>query len=343
MKILVIKIGALGDVVRTSFVAHALKEKYKDKNPYLIWLTHKNAQDVFANNLYVDELILDEEKLKNRASRSYWNREGFDLIVNFAEDVETVEFASSLITKERIGFFIQDGKIVPTPTAKEWFDMSLHGKKPQNDILKKQNKKTHRQIMAKMIGVDYQKYESVINLTEGQKKLSQDFSRRYHLDKIKDLIIGVNTGSAGRWPKQLPIKKTAALIDRLVKKFNAKIILFGGPNEIKRNKDIIENAKSYIIDAGCYNTLSEFMALVNCCNMFISSDSLGLHIALGLKIKSICLIGPTSEVEIDMCGHGEKVISESKCVCCYKNDCKSMEKINLEHIIGKVKKLKRNE
>jgi len=338
MKILVIKIGALGDVVRTSFVAQALKEKYKDKDPHLFWLTHKNAQDIFANNPYVDRLILDEEKMKDRVTRSYWNREEFDLIVNFAEDLETVKFASFLNAKERIGFFLKDGKIVPTPTAKEWFDMSLHGEKPQNDILKKQNKKTHRQMMAQIIGVDYKKYEPIINLRESQKRLSKDFLRRYNLDMTKDLIIGINTGSAGRWRKQLPVNKTVTLIDRLVKRFNAKIILFGGPNEIERNKEIVKKTKSYIVDTGCYNTLSEFMAFVNCCNMFISSDSLGFHIALALKRKTICLIGPTSHTEIDN-EFGENVIADSKCICCYKKDCKSMEKISLDKILSSVNRL----
>jgi ADP-heptose:LPS heptosyltransferase len=41
MKILIIKTGALGDVVRTSFIAQALKEKYKKLNPDLLGYRRK--------------------------------------------------------------------------------------------------------------------------------------------------------------------------------------------------------------------------------------------------------------------------------------------------------------
>ena len=64
-----------------------------------------------------------------------------------------------------------------------------------------------------------------------------------------------------------------------------------------------------------------------------------MHVALALKRKTIVLIGPTSSSEIGVYGRGEKVIAKSNCLCCYKNDCKSMEKILVKEIISKIKRL----
>ena len=45
MKILIVKTGALGDVVRSTFLAQALKQKYKGCEIY--WLTSEKAKDIF--------------------------------------------------------------------------------------------------------------------------------------------------------------------------------------------------------------------------------------------------------------------------------------------------------
>ncbi len=333
MKILIIKIGALGDVLRTTFIAQALKDKFQKENPAIFWLTDEKAKPMFINNPYVD-------KVYNSQNKNLLCNQFFDIVINLEEDEATCKFASSLNFSKIIGFIYKENKINPTPAAKEWFAMSALGKKPENNILKKKNKKTHRQIMSEIIGVDKEKYEPFLRLTEKQRTLAKNFLRIHNLSK-NDLIIGINTGSAERWPKYLSIRKTAGLIEKIYKEFNAKILLFGGPNEVERNREIMKLSKSPVISTGCGNNLYEFPALISACNIFITTDTLGLHIALALKRRVIVLIGPTSYSEIDMYGLGEKVVAKSQCICCYKKDCKSMEKINLEEIIYPIKKFGR--
>ena len=53
-----------------------------------------------------------------------------------------------------IGFIYKNNKIMPTQTMREWFNMSALGEKPKNNILKKQNKKTHREIISEIIGAE---------------------------------------------------------------------------------------------------------------------------------------------------------------------------------------------
>lgn len=332
MRILIIKTGALGDVIRTSFIAQSLKEKYQRKNPEILWLTKKEAAPFFINNPYVKKVILQE-------NRKFLKKFYFDLVINLEEGEDDCKFASSLNFSKFIGFGYSAGKVFPTNSAREWYNMSALGKKPDNDLLKKKNKKTHRQIISEIIGLkNFEDYEPFLRLTKSQRGIANIFLRRYNLSR-SDLIIGINTGSADRWPKHLPVKKTIELIAVLYKQLNAKIILFGGPNEIERNKEICRLSKVPIIDAGCGNDLLEFPALISVCNLFITTDSLGLHVALALKRKTICLIGPTSYSEIDTYGIGEKIISKSNCICCYKKDCKSMEKIDIQEVLHTAEKM----
>lgn len=325
MNILIIKTGALGDVLRSSFIAQALKEKYLAKKPVIYWITSRDAADLISSNVYVDFLVLKEDK--NKLSEV-----NFDLVINLEEDEENCKFAGRINTKEIIGFYYSNYKIIPSASAKEWFDMSILGNKPENDILKKKNKKTHRQIIGEMVKVQWQKYEPFLRLNINQMRMAENFLRRHRISR-SELVVGINTGAADRWPKALSVKKTALLIDQVYRKYKAHILLFGGPNERERNKEIQKYTTSPIIDTGCGNDLIEFPALVSLCSVFITTDSLGLHVALALKRKTIALIGPTSPAEIDMYSLGDKVVAKSKDVCTYKTKTDCMDKIEVEEIM----------
>ena len=160
MNILVIKTGALGDVVRTSFIAQALKERYKKKETKIFWITQEKAIPLFINNPYVFKVISEKnkEKLKNI---------NFEIVINLEEDESNAKFASSLKSKRIIGAFWNKDKIDYTDDSKYWFDTSLISKygKKKADILKKENRKTHKQIMAEIINVkEYEKYEPFLRL-----------------------------------------------------------------------------------------------------------------------------------------------------------------------------------
>ena len=63
MDILIIKLGAIGDVIRTTAILHGLKVKYKN---YIIdWVTKKECFDILKNNSLINYIYLidkDENK-----------------------------------------------------------------------------------------------------------------------------------------------------------------------------------------------------------------------------------------------------------------------------------------
>ena len=54
MKIAIIKLGALGDVVRTLPIAEALKKKYKEAE--ITWITKENALQLFESNPFINKI-----------------------------------------------------------------------------------------------------------------------------------------------------------------------------------------------------------------------------------------------------------------------------------------------
>ncbi|MBR9705352.1 glycosyltransferase [Candidatus Pacearchaeota archaeon] len=331
MNILIIKVSAMGDVVRCTFLAQAMRDKYKKFKPKIYWLTDKNVMDIFINNPYVEKVYSMDEKdmLKNVR---------FDLVLNLEESEDLSKFANSLNPKEIMGFMFKNGKMTASSTAKKWFDMSLLGKKPQNDILKLSCKKTHRELMSEIIGVPYQNYEPFLRLNKYQINLLNNFSKKNNLNK-NDMVVGLFLGGADRWKKSLSIDLSMQLIDEIYKKFKCKIVLFGGPNEKERNNEILGEVKVPIVDAGTNNSIKDLIAKISVCNYFISTDTLTLHIALGLKKKTIVLLGPTVVNEKENYPYSRKVLAKSNCINCLKRDCDSMDKIDIKEVISKLTEL----
>src|SRR3989338_589486 len=265
-KILIIKLAAIGDVLRTTFILKGLKEKYPESS--ITWVTKKEASDILKNNQYINKIIFINQALKEL------NKAKFDLIISLDDEDEACELATKINKEKLIGAYYENGKKTYTEDSSEWFDMGLISKygKENADELKKLNKKTYQEIISNMLGI--KPSEIILNLDKEELGFAERFAKKYNL-KENDLIIGLNTGAGKRWQcKKLSIEKTAELADKLNKELNAKVILFGGPEEAERNQKIKNRIRTAIIDAGCNNTLRHFATLVNLCDVLVASDSL---------------------------------------------------------------------
>jgi heptosyltransferase-2 len=309
-KILIIKFDAIGDVLRTTSILHALKKKYHES--YITWLTKQNSSELFLNNPLVDSIIIYE---KNDSLGRLFSEE-YDLMIHPDASPVSSAYASLVKAKVKKGFILgSKGKVVPVDNdAVEWLEMGAF------DEYKKKNTKTYQQILHEIAGLEYKHGEIIINLSEKELEFARMFYEKNKLKKIKR-IIGLNTGASDRWQfKQWRLEGFVELIKELSKDKSNGILLYGSQNEIERN-NYLKKLFSNVIDTGANNSLREFFALVNLSDIFITGDTLALHAATALKKKIICFFGPTSSNEIENYGRIIKVVPNMDCLVCYKETC----------------------
>ncbi len=336
MEIIVIKLGATGDVLRTSSILPALKEKYEDCTIY--WVTKLESFDILKNNDFIDKIYLIDENLKEKLKDM-----NFDLIVNFDDDPEACRLASLLSSKKIVGAYLEKDKRLYSEDSSLWFDMGLISKfgKEKADELKALNKKTYQEILFSILDLEKDKiYEPILNLQNEDLKFSKEFSEKKEIGR-DDLVIGINSGAGDRWQdKKLSVEKTVELIQKLGNEIkDKKLILFGGPEEEKRNKEILEKVDEKVIGAGCDNSLLEFASLVNLCKVLITSDSLAMHIGIALKKKIVAFFYPTSASEIELYGRGIKIIGKGNSYCSYQTKCDDPPDYNIDEFVDAVKSL----
>jgi lipopolysaccharide heptosyltransferase III len=292
MKILIVKLGALGDVVRTLPLAKALKQKHPESE--IVWLTKSNAKSILENNPNIDKIYSTEETIQD----------SFDKLYNFEIDEEATELISTIKTEEKFGFYNEEGFPTAFNLGAEYYLNTLF-----DDELKRENKKTYQEMMFMAAEMPYEKHHEGIYLTEEEKKYGEEFSNKNNLSNKH--IIGINIGSSSRWPsKKLHEEILIELVIKLQEQ-EKSIILLGGPNEIEYIEKIYNKIKG---NANIYknnpaNTMKEFTSIINICDEIICGDTLALHISLALKKPTTGLFFCTPHAEVEDYNLLKKIVS----------------------------------
>jgi heptosyltransferase-2 len=326
-RILVIKTAALGDVLRTTSILPGLRARYPQAA--VTWLTAPAALPLVVRHPLVDETVtVDLQRpaevaaVQARFLAQTWLR-----VLSLDDERPLCELASALPSSQTSGAIARpDGTLDYTDDVAPWFDMGLLSRlgKARADQLKIENQRTHPAIFADMLGITQGRPELPLPpsaLVGGAAFAMQHALRAY------GAVVGLNTGAGGRWrSKGLPVVRVVELVAALQRARPAlTFLLLGGPEEKERNRAIADGVAALaprprFIDAGTEHALLEFAALIDYCDLLVTSDSLALHIALARRRPVVAFFAPTSAAEIELYGLGEKVASTAPDYCSYRPD-----------------------
>jgi len=284
-QILIIKLGAKGDVVRTLPILTAIKLKYP--HSMITWITKPECIEIVDASPDIDEILTIPVEIEELPK--------FDILYNFDIEEEATQLASKIDAPEKFGFFLDQGYPAALNFPAEYYLNTLF-----DDELKKTNTKTYQQIMFDVAELPYNKEHYPLYLSEEEKEYGEKFIQENNLSSNN--LIGVHLGASPRWPSK------AWHIDNL-KEFIIKakekayeILLFGGPDEAEKHKRFVEELNNQgvrIYKNNPFNTDKEFFSLVKICKKIIAGDSFALHVALAFKKPTIGLFfcTPPNEVE----------------------------------------------
>lgn len=325
--ILVIKTGALGDVLRTTSILPGLRAR---TGAPVAWVTAHGAADLVRGHPLVDELVSVDPKSASEidALADALRERRFSWVISLDDELPLCRLASRVASDRLSGAHLDArGERAYTRDVAPWFDMgllSVHGKE-EADRRKLANERSHPAIYADMLGIAMGEPE--LPLPEDALERAREFASAHELEAQRP-VVGLNTGSGGRWvSKQLSIERTVELARSLHAALAGRVgfVLFGGPEEEERNRALAAALRAApegiaFADAGTGNALLDFAALVGLCDLLVASDSLALHVAIARRVPVVCFFAPTSAAEIELFGRGEKVRSTAPDYCSYRPD-----------------------
>lgn len=293
MKILIIKLGADGDVLRTIPLARAIKDKFP--NSEITWVTGGDVAELLSNLGFVSHVSKINDDLKS-----------FDRVYNFDIEKDATDLAIKVKSAKRYGFYRDNqNQLCAFNLGAEYYLNTIF-----DDELKKNNKKTYQEMMFELAELPLDKERYVIALSNKDKQYANEFSRENNLSNKN--IIGIHMGASSRWPSKAWAKSQVTRFIELASNKGFKVILFGGPNEVETQEKLYKELKKKDIELcrnNPLNTKAEFAALISICNVVICSDSLALHVSLGLGKKTIALFFCTSPWEVEGYGLLTKIVA----------------------------------
>ena len=153
MNVLIIKLGALGDVVRTTPLLRVLEAK-------VTWVTAARAVPLLEGNPYIERIHRMEDGVDDLLEDKY------DLVINLEDEPAAAKLASKFEKATIVGAYVGDHGVTYTDSASPWFDMSLISRfgKSKADEIKMSNRKTYQEFIFAMIGRPFRGEEYVLEM-----------------------------------------------------------------------------------------------------------------------------------------------------------------------------------
>ena len=291
-RILIIKLGAIGDVIRTTPLLHALKDA--EPRAEIWWLTF--TPDVVPKS--VDQILpLTPQSLATLHATH------FDTIYNLDKDKEACALCSLLPADHKKGYTLRDGKCTPIDAAAEHKYMT-----GIFDDIGKANTRSYQQEIFEMCGFAFSREEYMMPVLKGYS---------WKLPKGKK-IVGLNTGCGGRWTSRLWPDKYWISLARKLQKSGYVPLLLGGEQEHKKNQKLARASGAKYLG---HFPLDQFMSEVDQCELVVTAVTMAMHLAVGLKKKIVLFNNIFNEHEFELYGRGEILKPDFDCTCFYSPTC----------------------
>jgi len=330
-KILLVNLDATGNVLQTTALLPAIKRKYPQS--HLSWITLRNTHVLLENNPYLDAVyVWDPESWLILQSLK------FDILMNADKSRRSCAFAMTVSAKKKLGFGLnEDGAIMPfNKEAHENYLLGL------DDYRKfRVNEKSGVQILHETFALEYRRDEYVLELSKEEKVFCEAYKRRAEIPN-EHWVVGFNTGCSVLYPnKKMNIDQHVALIDRLSRHEDLTLLLLGGKEDTARNAEIVRRVGNRLISTPTTEGIRRGICYENLCDVVITGDSYGMHLAIALKKYVIVWFGVSSWTEVDLYDRGVKLIPEGlACSPCWKEECpynlECIQMIDLDRIVESV-------
>lgn len=300
-RILIIKLGAMGDVIRSTPLIVKYRELYPDC--HITWLSH--SPEVLPKDK-IDEILK-----WNETSIFIIQNKKYDIAINLDKEEEACILLEKLEAKEKYGFIWNNEHIdAATPAATHKLITGFF------DHYSQKNTKNYLEEIFEICHLQFNDEPYLLNYN---KNLAEQWQTKIKEKSKGKTIVGLNTGVGNRWATRLlPEEHWVSLINLLLKNDFYPIIL-GGPQENEKNQNFANKTGAYY--PGTFS-LEEFFAISSNCEIILTQVSMMMHIATALKKKMVLMNNIFNKHEFYLYNRGIIVEPKSGCDCYYGNKCK---------------------
>ena len=303
-RILILRMGPLGETLLTTPVIRALRQRFPEA--HIAYMVAPGREDLVSENPNLDEVITYSVSIPKliyeMAKRS------FQMVVVLQPTFRLVLHTFLARIPFRIGFETNSGK-----------GRLLHAAVPNNID---QHETARYLDVVRGIGIEPDSREPEMFVNATAQSWADDFLAGVGVSSDRPLI-GLNPGSGSesrRWSKT----GFAQVGDRLHQKYDAQIFITAGDAEGALPHDVADLMScSPIIVRGI--TPMQLGAILQKCRLYISNDTGPMHMSTAVKTPTIALFGASNPRQWGPHWHPHTIIARE-----------SMEAITVEDVLAAV-------
>ncbi|MDD2634694.1 MAG: glycosyltransferase family 9 protein [Bacteroidales bacterium] len=300
-RILIIKLGAMGDVIRTTPLVVKYKQLYP--NCHISWLTL--SPDVLPKE------DIDSIYKWNETSLYILRNKQFDIAINLDKEEEACMLLAEVSSTKKFGFIWNNNHIDAATKAAE--------QKLITGYFDHYSQANTKHYLDEIFEICHQKFSDEPYLLNYNHELSQLWKEKILKQSAGKLVVGLNTGCGNRWLTRLWPNEMWIELIQLLHKGGFYPVILGGPQEDEKNTMLANKTGAWY--PGTY-TLEEFFAITSALEIIVTQVSMMMHIATALQKKMVLMNNIFNKHEFYLYNRGVIVEPDSGCDCFYGNSCK---------------------
>ncbi|MBI3995509.1 MAG: glycosyltransferase family 9 protein [Nitrospirae bacterium] len=304
-RILIIKLGAVGDVIHALPVLETLRACFPDA--HIGWAVEEAAAPILDGNPALSELIrLERKKLRGMSGLVYFRRwlqslreRRFDAVLDPHNLFKTGLIAFASGASVRVGFGkIREGNFL---FMNRWIRPAVRYRHAVEKYLG----------LLEPLGIQEQQWAVRFPLVWSSR--DEDWIDRFWTQEgfgrggsKQETVVAVNPGA--NWPsKRWMPERYGQVADRLAKEHGSRILILWGPGEQPLAERIARSMREPSVVAP-ETDLKRLTALMKRCRLLITGDTGPLHIAAALGIQTVSLFGPSDPTRNGPYGRGHAIV-----------------------------------
>lgn len=339
MRILIVKLSAIGDVVQALPCLEAVKKTFPGSK--IDWVVEEAAAGILEGHPLIDRLLVSRRRswmrMLSRPStfmgaiggiagflRRLRERQ-YDIAIDLQGLLKSGVIIGAARAKRKIGF---DG-------TRELSYIFLNERLPTYD---KEKHALERYLdAARYLGAVDPSPACTLPIDREREIMKQ---RTAELVKDGRRLIVINP--VARWKTKLwDEHKFALLADRMVAERRAVVVFTGSPDDRAVTERIRGMMRENAVNWAGETTLRELAALASLADLFITTDTGPMHLAAAAGARVVALFGPTAPWRTGPYGPGHAVVRKGlACSPCFRRACdvgvRCMEGITVEDVMERI-------
>jgi lipopolysaccharide heptosyltransferase I len=327
-KFLILRLSAVGDVIRTLPAVKTLKGYFPSST--ITWIVEEPSRSFLESQHEIDEVILFPRKRWTQGMKSLteiWGTVGemwefirglrkrkFDAVLDFHGILKSGVLSLLSGSPKRIGYDRRSTK------EGNFLFSNVKVKLPEERI----SRFERNLALLRGMSLEAKELKCGLHIPPKDQEYVASFFKASSASMRRPLIaIHPGTSAKAVFKRWMP-DQYARVADQLIQELNATILFTWGDGELEWVEGIRKAMKKPSLLGPKTESLTQLGEVYRHCDLYIGGDTGPMHVASLMGIPAVVIYGPTDPIENEPIGNHIKVRKEVGCNPCHEYSCKEL-------------------